>query len=72
MTDTVRVAMREFDAKRALEHVGSTTGEVGKTRARADDYFARFEGVDGWHLLHLEMPQRALGGRQRQRSAKPS
>jgi hypothetical protein len=67
MADAVRAAMRELDEKRVLEHGGSTTGDIGKTRARADDYFAWFEGADGWHLLEREMPKRTLAGRQRQR-----
>jgi hypothetical protein len=45
----------------------STYGDIGKVRARADDYFARLEGADGWHLLERDMPKRWIAQQQRAR-----
>jgi NADPH:quinone reductase-like Zn-dependent oxidoreductase len=53
--------MRQLDAKR---DVGPTSGDIGKTRARADDYLAPFEGPDGRHVLDRDTPSRELAGRR--------
>jgi NADPH:quinone reductase-like Zn-dependent oxidoreductase len=67
MAEAVRTAMRELAEKRVLEHVGPTTGDIGKTLAGADDDLAPFESANGRHVLERDMPSRALAVRQPRR-----